>query len=127
MDLRELGWPVRMPDVHVVAERWAAHAEPPRPFVAFRRERPLQWQRLRPEDVAVAFLEINPLVTRAIFERASLDRRRLRRRIIEEGKVAEAATVHLDAPLRLPMPPHVERIPEAQIQRQLRQNLGRSP
>lgn len=121
-DLRKLGWPMRIPDVLVVSDRWAMRAEVPRPYVTFRRERPLQWRTLRPEDVAVAFLEINPIVTRALFERANLDRRRLRRRILEENKVEQAATVHLDKPLRLPAPPHVDRIPEEQIQRQLRQN-----
>ncbi len=121
-DLRELGWPVRMPDVVVAPARLAAHVELPRPYVTFRHERPLQWRTLRPEDVAVAFLDINPLVTRALFERADLDRRRLRRRILEEDKLEAAARVHLDRPLRLRAPAHVERIPEAQIQRQLRQN-----
>ncbi len=121
-DLRELGWPVRMPDVLVVPERWAAQSEPPRPYVTFRRERPLQWRTLRAEDVAVAFLAINPIVTRALFERANLDGRRLRRRILEEDKLEAAATVHLDRPLRLEAPAHVDRIPEEQIQRQLRQN-----
>jgi hypothetical protein len=121
-DLRKLGWPMRTADILVVPARWAAQAEVPRPYVTFRHERPLQWRTLRPEDIAVAFLDINPIVTRALFERANLDRRRLRRRILEEDKLEPAAAVHLDKPLRLPAPPHIDRIPEEQIQRQLRQN-----
>lgn len=124
-DLLALGWPMRIPDIAVVPRRWAERLTLRQPTVVFRRERPLQWRRLRPEDVAVAMLEIDPIVSRALFERARLDRRRLRRRILEEGKLEAAASVGLAERLGLKAPRRVERIPEAQIQRQLRQNPPR--
>lgn len=125
-DLTALGWPMRMRSFAVVPRKWARRLSLDIPYVEFERERPLQWRALRPEDVVVAMLHINPIAARAIYERAKLNRRRLRKRIQEENKLAEAAAVGLDERLRLPRPTRVERIPEDQLQRQLRQNPVRT-
>lgn len=124
-DLTALGWPMRLREIALLPSSWARRVSLEQPTVIFRHERPLQWKRLRPEDVAVAMLDINPIAARALFERAKLDRRRLRKRIFEEDKVDRAAIVGLTERLGLPAPKHVERIPEQQIQRQLRQNPPR--
>lgn len=125
-DLTRLGWPMRLREIVLLPRSWASRIHLEQPVVPFHRERPLQWRTLRPEDVAIAMLEINPIAARALFERAGLDRRRFRRRIVEEEKLDQAATVGLTERLRLPTPRGIERIPEEQIQRQLRQNPQRA-
>jgi hypothetical protein len=62
----------------------------PSTVVRFKHGRPLEWTGLDPEDIIVGLLSVDPPTALAFAKTSHVNRARLRQRIHQEGRVAEA-------------------------------------
>jgi hypothetical protein len=62
----------------------------PSKVVRFKHGRPLEWRDLDSEDIIVGLLSVEPRAALALARTSHVNRFRLRQRIHQEGRVAEA-------------------------------------